>query len=163
LRLNLSRPGQRTQAATLRLRQRRRVVHDTASFDGCRNLVRHNFVGHISIPSFGRVAVHLDSRDCDPERNNITFRGALDSSGTILNLTYVLNSSASGRCESDNGSRTLGSLGGCQVRGVCLTPHFHSTFSNGESCTEGMPVFGLPCPTILVAVPYGVDAGFGVK
>jgi hypothetical protein len=44
----------------------------------------------------------------DPEGNNITFRGALDSSGTILNLSYVLNSSASGRCESDNGSGTLG-------------------------------------------------------
>jgi hypothetical protein len=44
----------------------------------------------------------------DPEGNNITFRGALDSSRTILNLSYVLNSSASGRCESDDGSGTLG-------------------------------------------------------
>lgn len=44
----------------------------------------------------------------DPEGNNITFRGSLDNSGTLLNLNYVLNSSASGRCESDNGSGTLG-------------------------------------------------------
>jgi len=44
----------------------------------------------------------------DLEGNNITFRGALDGNRTILSLTYVLNSSASGRCESDNGSGTLG-------------------------------------------------------
>ena len=44
----------------------------------------------------------------DPEGNNITFRGSLDSTGTLLNLNYVLNSSASGMCESDDGSGTLG-------------------------------------------------------
>ncbi len=44
----------------------------------------------------------------DAEGNNITFRGYVDSSGTILNLNYILNSSASGRCESDDGSGNLG-------------------------------------------------------
>jgi hypothetical protein len=43
----------------------------------------------------------------DAEGNNITFRGYLDSSGTILNLNYILNSSASGRCESDDGAGNL--------------------------------------------------------
>jgi len=43
----------------------------------------------------------------DPEGNSITFRGALDNSGTILNLHYILNG-ANGKCESDNGTGTLG-------------------------------------------------------
>ncbi len=43
----------------------------------------------------------------DPEGNSITFRGALDNSGTILHLNYILNG-ANGKCESDNGTGTLG-------------------------------------------------------
>jgi hypothetical protein len=44
----------------------------------------------------------------DSEGDNITFRGTLDSTGTLLNLNYVLNGSAGRRCETDNGSGTLG-------------------------------------------------------
>lgn len=44
----------------------------------------------------------------DAEGDNITFRGTLDSTGTLLNLNYVLNGSASRNCETDNGSGTLG-------------------------------------------------------
>jgi hypothetical protein len=43
----------------------------------------------------------------DPRGNNITFRGILDNSGTILKLNYILNG-ADGRCESDDGTGTLG-------------------------------------------------------
>jgi hypothetical protein len=44
----------------------------------------------------------------DSEGDNITFRGTLDSTGTLLNLNYVLNGSASRSCETDNGSGTMG-------------------------------------------------------
>jgi len=44
----------------------------------------------------------------DPEGNNVTFKGTLNSSGTLLNMTYIVNGSASGRCESDRGSGNLG-------------------------------------------------------
>jgi len=43
----------------------------------------------------------------DEEGNHITFEGSFDQSGTVLNLKYVLNSSASARCESDDGTGTM--------------------------------------------------------
>jgi hypothetical protein len=51
-------------------------------------------------------AVVLAGSDADGD--NITFRGTLDSTGTLLSLNYVLNGSAGRRCETDNGSGTLG-------------------------------------------------------
>jgi len=44
----------------------------------------------------------------DSEGNHITFRGTIDKTGTLLNLNYVLNGSASARCESDDGTGTMG-------------------------------------------------------
>ena len=44
----------------------------------------------------------------DAEGNHITFRGTIDKTGTLLNLNYVLNGSASARCESDDGAGTMG-------------------------------------------------------
>jgi hypothetical protein len=43
----------------------------------------------------------------DKEGNNITLRGSLDNTGTLLKSTYILNGSASGRCETDDGTGTL--------------------------------------------------------
>jgi hypothetical protein len=43
----------------------------------------------------------------DEEGNNVTVRGNLDRSGTMLKAEYILNGSASGRCESDTGTGTL--------------------------------------------------------
>jgi hypothetical protein len=43
----------------------------------------------------------------DKEGDNITVRGTLDSTGTLLESTYVLNGSATGGCETDNGAGTL--------------------------------------------------------
>lgn len=44
----------------------------------------------------------------DTEGDHITFTGTIDKTGTLLNLHYVLNSSASARCESDDGTGTMG-------------------------------------------------------
>jgi hypothetical protein len=38
---------------------------------------------------------------------NITFKGAVDSSGKQLDLTYIANGSSSARCETDQGAGTL--------------------------------------------------------
>jgi hypothetical protein len=44
----------------------------------------------------------------DAEGDHITFTGTIDRTGTLMNLRYVLNSSASARCESDDGTGTMG-------------------------------------------------------
>jgi len=43
----------------------------------------------------------------DEEQDNITVRGTLDRTGTLLNGTYVLNGSATGKCETDDGRGNL--------------------------------------------------------
>jgi hypothetical protein len=43
----------------------------------------------------------------DKDGNSITVRGTVDDTGTLLKSTYILNGSASGRCETDNGSGDL--------------------------------------------------------
>jgi hypothetical protein len=43
----------------------------------------------------------------DAEGDNITFKGEIDPSGTQLTVNYILNASASGRCETDDGSGIL--------------------------------------------------------
>jgi hypothetical protein len=43
----------------------------------------------------------------NPEGHNITVRGTLDKTGTLLKSTYILNGSATGSCETDDGSGDL--------------------------------------------------------
>jgi hypothetical protein len=43
----------------------------------------------------------------DKDGNNMTIRGLLDNTGTMLNSTYILNGSATGGCETDDGTGTL--------------------------------------------------------
>jgi len=43
----------------------------------------------------------------DAEGDSLTIHGTLDSSGSLMQGTYVLNGSASGRCETDNGTGNL--------------------------------------------------------
>jgi hypothetical protein len=43
----------------------------------------------------------------DEEGDNITLRGTIDATGTLLKSTYILNGSASGRCETDDGTGEL--------------------------------------------------------
>lgn len=44
----------------------------------------------------------------DEEGNTMTVRGTVDSTGTLLKSTYILNGSVSGKCETDDGTGTLG-------------------------------------------------------
>jgi hypothetical protein len=43
----------------------------------------------------------------DARGNNITIRGTIDDSGTLLKVKYILNGSATGVCELDSGVGTL--------------------------------------------------------
>jgi hypothetical protein len=43
----------------------------------------------------------------DDEGDSITLRGSLDDTGTQVKATYILNGSASGRCETDDGTGSL--------------------------------------------------------
>ena len=43
----------------------------------------------------------------DDEGDNITVHGTLDASGSLLHSTYILNGSATGKCETDDGSGEL--------------------------------------------------------
>ncbi len=44
----------------------------------------------------------------DATGDTVTFRGTIDTTGTLLTLNYIINGSASGRCETDEGSGTMG-------------------------------------------------------
>lgn len=44
----------------------------------------------------------------DEEGDSLTFRGSMDASGTLMNMRYIANGSASGRCETDQGAGTMG-------------------------------------------------------
>src|SRR6185437_746422 len=44
----------------------------------------------------------------NPEGDNITVRGKLDGNSTQMATTYILNGSATGKCETDDGTGSLG-------------------------------------------------------
>jgi hypothetical protein len=44
----------------------------------------------------------------DADGDNVTFKGTLDSTGTLLTMNYILNGSAGHRCETDQGTGTMG-------------------------------------------------------
>jgi hypothetical protein len=43
----------------------------------------------------------------DEDGDNITVRGTVDKTGTLLKAKYILNGSATGRCETDDGTADL--------------------------------------------------------
>ena len=43
----------------------------------------------------------------DEDGDNITVRGTVDKTGTLLKAKYILNGSATGRCETDDGTGNL--------------------------------------------------------
>jgi hypothetical protein len=43
----------------------------------------------------------------DENGDNITVRGTVDKTGTLLKASYILNGSATGKCETDNGTGSL--------------------------------------------------------
>jgi hypothetical protein len=44
----------------------------------------------------------------DEEGDSVTFKGTPDQSGTVLTMDYIVNASPSGRCETDQGTGTMG-------------------------------------------------------
>jgi hypothetical protein len=44
----------------------------------------------------------------DQEGDSLTIHGTLDSTGSLMQATYILNGSASGNCETDDGTGNLG-------------------------------------------------------
>jgi hypothetical protein len=44
----------------------------------------------------------------DAKGDGVSFKGTVDSTGTVLELTYIINGSPSGRCEIDNGTGSMG-------------------------------------------------------
>ncbi len=43
----------------------------------------------------------------DEDGDNITMRGSMDKAGALLKATYILNASATGKCETDDGTAEL--------------------------------------------------------
>lgn len=43
----------------------------------------------------------------DQEGNSLTVRGTVDNTGKLMKASYIMNGSASGRCETDNGTGNL--------------------------------------------------------
>jgi hypothetical protein len=43
----------------------------------------------------------------DEEGDSLTVRGTVDSTGALLKASYIINGSASGRCETDDGAGSL--------------------------------------------------------
>jgi len=75
-----------------------------------------NFVGQATVSSRclkqARLKVTVEQSKIvlagsDEQGDNITVRGTVDKTGAILNGTYILDGSATGRCEPDNGTGTL--------------------------------------------------------
>ena len=44
----------------------------------------------------------------DAKGDTVSFKGTINSSGTLMTLSYTINGSPSGRCEIDNGTGTMG-------------------------------------------------------
>ena len=59
---------------------------------------------HLEVTVTGSKVVLSGS---DESGDNITVRGMVDKTGTVLKASYILNGSASGRCETDNGTGNL--------------------------------------------------------
>ena len=59
---------------------------------------------HLQVTVNGSTVVLAGS---DEEQDNITVRGTLDSTRTLLKGTYILNGSATGKCETDDGTGSL--------------------------------------------------------
>jgi hypothetical protein len=72
---------------------------------GSSTLTSHCLQGaHLEVTVTGSDVLLAGS---DKEGNNMTLRGSLDNTGTLLKSTYILNGSATGGCELDDGTGTL--------------------------------------------------------
>jgi hypothetical protein len=60
---------------------------------------------HLEVTVNGAKVVLAGS---DAAGDTVTFTGTVDSTGTVLTLHYIINGSASRRCEVDNGDGSMG-------------------------------------------------------
>ena len=60
---------------------------------------------HLDVTVNGSKVVLAGS---DAAGDTVTFTGTADSTGTVLTLHYIINGSASRRCEIDNGDGSMG-------------------------------------------------------
>jgi hypothetical protein len=72
---------------------------------GDASLVSHCLKSHRLHVAVKGSDVVLGGTDADGD--NATFRGTLDKTGTLLTLKYLINGSASGRCEIEGGTGNL--------------------------------------------------------
>jgi hypothetical protein len=72
---------------------------------GDASLVAHCLKSHRLHVTVNGSDVVLAGTDVDG--SNATFRGTLDKTGTLLTLKYMINGSASGRCEIEDGTGNL--------------------------------------------------------
>ena len=72
---------------------------------GDASLVAHCLKSHRLHVTVNGSDVVLAGTDADSD--NATFRGTLDKTGTLLTLKYMINGSASGRCEIEDGTGNL--------------------------------------------------------
>jgi hypothetical protein len=59
---------------------------------------------HLEVTVTGSDVVLAGS---DDDEDNITVRGTVDNTGTMLQAKYILNGGATGRCETDDGTGNL--------------------------------------------------------
>ena len=80
-----------------------------AHFTGNSSLNSHCLKGaKLDITVSGTQVFQVVLAGSDPEGDNITLQGTLDPTGTMLPSTsYIVNASASGRCETDEGNGSL--------------------------------------------------------
>jgi nitrous oxidase accessory protein NosD len=79
--------------------------NSTGRIVGSSTLTSHCLKGaQLQVTVTGSTVVLAGS---DKAGNTMTLRGSLDSTGTLLKSTYVLNGSATGACETDDGTGTL--------------------------------------------------------
>ena len=72
---------------------------------GDASLVSHCLTNHqLQVTVNGSNVVLAGS---DEDSDTVTFRGTVDNTGTVLSLNYIINGSASRRCEIDDGSGTM--------------------------------------------------------
>jgi hypothetical protein len=53
-------------------------------------------------------ALNVVMAGSDAAGDTVSFRGTVDSTGSVLSLHYIINGSPSGRCEIDDGAGTMG-------------------------------------------------------
>jgi len=87
-----------TMTVVINTNSRGRIVASSALTSHCLKSAR------LEITVTGSEVVLAGS---DKDGNNMTLRGSLDNTGTQLKSTYILNGSATGGCETDEGTVTL--------------------------------------------------------